>query len=102
RLSTIFELLRQMVHGAETNPEHRVTELRHQRAKLDEQIARAERGDIDVLDAVGQRDRYQQFARTARELLSDFREVEDNFRNLDRRLREQIASWTGSKGELLD
>lgn len=102
RLSTIFELLRQMVHGAETNPEHRVTELRRQRAKLDEQIARAERGDIDVLDAVGQRDRYQQFARTARELLSDFREVEDNFRQLDRRLREQIARWTGSKGELLD
>lgn len=102
RLNTIFELLRQMVHGAETNPEHRVAELRSRRAKLDEEIARAEHGDIDVLDAVGQRDRYQQFARTARELLADFREVEENFRQLDRRLREQIAGWTGSKGGLLD
>ena len=102
RLNTIFELLRQMVHGAETNPEHRLTELRRQRAKLDEEIGRVERGDIAVLDAVGQRDRYQQFARTARELLSDFREVEENFRQLDRRLREQIAGWSGSKGELLD
>ena len=49
-----------------------------------------------------QRDRYQQFARTARELLSDFRQVEANFRDLDRDLREQIALWEGSKGELLD
>jgi hypothetical protein len=91
-----------MVYGAETNPEHRLAELRRQRALLDAQIGRAERGDIDVLDAVGQRDRYQQFARTARELLADFREVEENFRQLDRGLREQIASWAGSKGELLD
>jgi hypothetical protein len=57
---------------------------------------------VAVLDSVSQRDRYQQFSRTARELLSDFREVEENFRLLDRRLREQIAGWTGSKGALLD
>jgi hypothetical protein len=35
-------------------------------------------------------------------LLADFREVEENFRKLDRNLREQIAGWTGSKGALLD
>ena len=35
-------------------------------------------------------------------MLADFREVEDNFRALDRRLREQIAGWADSKGALLD
>lgn len=102
RLNTVFELLRQMVFGADDDPEHRLIELRRRRAELDEEITSAERGEIAVLDAVSQRDRYQQFARTARELLSDFREVEENFRHLDRRLREQIAGWTGSKGSLLD
>ena len=102
RLNTIFDLLRQMVYGAEEDPERRLAELRRRRAEIDEEIARAERGDIDVLDAVSQRDRYQQFARTARELLADFRQVEENFRRLDRSLREQIAGWAGSKGELLD
>ena len=48
------------------------------------------------------RDRYQQFAGIARELLADFREVEENFRKLDRQLREKIAGWHGGKGELLD
>ncbi|MDQ6945289.1 MAG: DUF3375 domain-containing protein, partial [Actinomycetota bacterium] len=102
RLNTVFELLRQMVFGADDDPANRLVELRRRRAELDEEIARAERGDIAILDAVSQRDRYQQFARTARELLSDFREVEENFRRLDRSLREQIAGWTGSKGALLD
>ena len=102
RLNTIFELLRQMVYGAEDDPERRLAELRRRRQEIDEEIGRAERGVIVRLDAVGQRDRFQQFSRTARELLSDFRQVEENFRRLDRNLREQIAGWTGSKGALLD
>jgi hypothetical protein len=102
RLNIIFELLRQMVFGGDDDPERRLVELRRRRAEIDEEIARAERGEITVLDAVSQRDRYQQFERTARELLADFREVEENFRRLDRNLREQIAGWSGSKGALLD
>jgi hypothetical protein len=102
RLNTIFSLLRQMVFGAETDPQARLAELHRRRAGIDAEIARVQAGDIDVLDASAQRDRYQQFTTTARELLSDFREVEANFRHLDRELRERIAGWTGSKGELLD
>jgi hypothetical protein len=102
RLNTLFELLRQMVFGADDDPQSQLVDLRRRRAELDEQIARAERGEVELLDATRQRDRYHQFSRNARELLADFREVEENFRILDRRLREQIAGWTGSKGALLD
>ena len=102
RLGTLFELLRQMVFGADEDPERRLSDLRRRRAELDAEIERAERGEVDLLDPLQQRDRYYQFARNARELLADFRQVEDNFRALDRSLREQIAGWTGSKGELLD
>ena len=35
-------------------------------------------------------------------MLADFREVEANFRALDRELRHRVAAWGGSKGELLD
>lgn len=102
RLNTVFELLRQMVFGAETDPAVRIAELRRQRDAIDADIARLEGGHLDVMDPVAQRDRYQQFATVARELLADFREVEENFRRLDRDLRERIAGWTGAKGELLD
>jgi hypothetical protein len=102
RLNTVFELLRQIVYGAEHDPEVRLAELRRRRQEIDAEIAQVEQGNVAVLDPSGQRDRYQQLAATARELLADFREVEANFRALDRDLRERIAAWTGSKGELLD
>ena len=101
RLHTVIELLRQIVHGTEVHPEARLAELHRRRAELDAEIAAVQAGDVPMLDATGVRDRYQQLSTTARELLSDFREVEDNFRLLDRAAREKIAAWEGSKGELL-
>jgi Protein of unknown function (DUF3375) len=102
RLNVIFELLRQIVFGTEPDPGQRLAELLRQRQDIDEQIARVQAGDMPMLDETGVRDRYQQFAGTARELLADFREVDENFRKLDRQLREKIAGWHGGKGELLD
>jgi hypothetical protein len=102
RLKVIFDLLRQIVLGTETNPGVRLEELTRQRQYIDEQIARVEAGDMPMLDGTAVRDRYQQFSATARELLADFRQVEENFRKLDRQLREKIAGWHGGKGELLD
>jgi hypothetical protein len=102
RLKVIIELLRQIVFGTEPDPAERLAELRRQREAIDGQIARIEAGELSMLDETAVRDRYQQFAGTARELLADFREVEENFRKLDRQLREKIAGWHGGKGELLD
>ena len=101
RLNTVFELLRQMALGAETDRDVRLADLKRRRAQLDAEIARVEAGDVPVLDGTALRDRYQQFSETARGLLADFREVEANFRQLDRDLREQIATWDGAKGDLL-
>ncbi len=102
RLNTIFELLRQMAFGSEIDPDVRLAELERRRREIDEEIARVRGGDVQVMDPSAQRDRYQQFAATATELLADFREVETNFRALDRELREQIAGWDGSKGQLVE
>lgn len=101
RLHTVVELLRQIVQGTETDPGAQLAELHRRRAEIDAEIAAVETGDLRILDSAGVRDRYQQLSATARELLSDFREVEDNFRRLDRAARERIVAWDGSKGELL-
>lgn len=101
RLHTAVELLRQIVHGTDADPERRLAELRRRRAAIDEEIAEVVAGELTMLAPTGVRDRFQQFTATARELLSDFREVEENFRRLDRAARERIATWDGAKGELL-
>ena len=102
RLLTVFDLLRQMVEGSETDPEIRIRELQKKRDEVDAEIARIRDGDIPLLDATAVRDRFQQLTLLARELLADFREVEHNFRGLDRRVRERIALWDGVRGALLD
>jgi hypothetical protein len=101
RLQTVIELLRQIVHGAETDPDARLAELHRRRDAIDHEIASVESGEFSVLSPTALRERYQEFSGAARELLADFREVEENFRALDRSARERIASWTGGKGELL-
>lgn len=101
RLLTVFELLRQMVTGAETNAETRIAELEREKIDLDRQIARIRSGDLPILDDTALKERFHQLSGLARELLGDFREVEHNFRQLDQSVREQIATWEGGKGELL-
>jgi hypothetical protein len=102
RLLTLFELLKQISQGAETDPTVRIAELIKKRDEIDAEIGRMHLGDFSLLDDAALRDRFQQFVALARELLTDFREVEQNFRGLDRRTREQIALWDGSKGQLLE
>lgn len=102
RLLTLFELLKQMSEGSETDPQARIAELQKRRDEIDMEIARIEAGDLPLLDDTALKDRFQQFTQLARELLTDFREVEHNFRSLDRRVRERIALWAGAKGVLLE
>ncbi len=102
RLLTLFELLKQMREGSETDAKARIAELEQRRAELAAEITRIEAGDLMLLDDTGLKDRFQQFTALARELLTDFREVEHNFRGLDRKVRERIALWEGGKGQLLE
>jgi len=102
RLLTLFELLRQMAEGTETDPQVRVAELQKRRHAIDAEIAQVLEGEAPLLDDTALRDRFQQFTQMARELLTDFREVEQNFRQLDRRVRERIALWEGGKAALLE
>jgi hypothetical protein len=102
RLLTLFELLKQMSVGSETNVDARLAELRQRRDQIDAEILRVQVGDMSLLDDTAVKERFQQFTGLARELLTDFREVEHNFRTLDRRVRERIALWDGAKGALLE
>lgn len=102
RLLTLFALLEQIYAGTEADPVKRVEALRKKRDAIDAEIARVLAGDVPLLDDTAVKDRFLQFQQQARELLADFREVEHNFRQLDRKVREKIALWEGSKGALLD
>lgn len=102
RLLTLFDLLKQINEGSESDPQLRLQELQRKRDLIDAEIALVQSGEMPLLDDTAVKERFAQFTGMARELLTDFREVEHNFRALDRRVRERIALWDGAKGALLD
>ncbi|MET3163826.1 UNVERIFIED_ORG: flagellar motility protein MotE (MotC chaperone) [Arthrobacter sp. UYEF10] len=101
RLTSIFAVLKALVQQSETDPEVRLAELQRQRDGIDAEMQRIKDGNIRVMTGPEALDHFQQLTTLAKDLLSDFREVEQNFRKLDRQVREQIATWDGSQGELL-
>jgi len=102
RLKLVFDILREIAHGTETDPDARVRELERRRDAIDAEIDRIRSGQLDVMDPTQLRERVLQCADTAQALLADFRQVEQNFRDLDRQIRERIAIWEGSKEEVLE
>ena len=71
-----------MAKGSETDPEARLAELERKRTAIEAEMTRIGAGDIPLLDATELKDRFLQFMALARELLGDFREVEQNLRQL--------------------
>jgi hypothetical protein len=102
RLFIIFELLRQMTLGVEKDAGSRIAELEKKKSELDAEIAQIRQGKMELMNGTALRDRFMQFSSMAKELLSDFRTVEHNFRKLDSSVREKIALWDGNKGDLLE
>jgi hypothetical protein len=80
----------------------RVSELERRKQEIEAEIQQIRDGALYVFDATRIKERFHHIATSARGLLSDFREVEQNFRDLDRTIREKIATWEGGKAVLLD
>lgn len=102
RLLTVLQLLREIVYQSEEDPATRIEKLERRKDEIDTEIDHIRAGRIDSLDPTQIRERFFQAEDTARKLLADFRQVEHNFRELDRATRERIATSEGPKGKLLD
>ncbi len=102
RLLTVFALLREIAEKTQLNPSARIAELEKRQAQIAAEIERISNGQIPLMEPTQVKERFLQLASTARALLSDFRQVEQNFRTLDRSVRERIATWEGGKGALLE
>lgn len=102
RLLTLHRLLQEIVQNTAHDPEERIAELEKQKLVLDQQIARIRAGITDDFDDTRIKERWFEAEDVGRKLLSDFRQVEYNFRSLDKEVRELITLSNKSKGDLLD
>ena len=102
RLLTLFNLLRELAAGAQASPAARIEALERRKAELEAEIERVRSGRAGPLDATQVKERYLQIEDTARRLLGDFRQVEENFRMLDAQTRARVATSDQPKAALLE
>ncbi len=102
RLLAIFRLLREIVRDTSGDTGEQIAALEARKAEIEAEISRLKQGQLRPQDPTRVRERFLLVADTARRLLFDFRQIEDNFRILDRQARERIATGDRPKGELLD
>lgn len=101
RLLQFFNLLQQIATGT-SGPEERIRHLEEEREKIDREIAQIRQGNMQLPSETQLKENYYLAEETARHLLSDFRQVEENFRELDTETRKTIIKSNLAKADLLD
>jgi Protein of unknown function (DUF3375) len=104
RFLMIIQLLREIVQKSTIDPGERLAQLREQRAALDEQIAVIEQsGRVENrYNPTQLRERFLEASALARQLLRDFRLVEDRFRALARSIQEAQMQPGMRKGTVVE
>lgn len=101
RLLQFFHLLQQIVNTT-AGPSERIQQLQAERTKIDEEIEEIRKGNYVKPTDTQIKENYFLAEETARRLLSDFRQVEENFRELDTQTRQTIIKSSLAKADLLD
>ena len=102
RLRTIIRLLDELVIGASSDPEVHLKRLRDDRARIDQEIARIERDGIVVpFGPTRIREQFGSAVDLLKQLQSDFRAVEEQFRTITLRVQQRRAEGEGTRGRIL-
>lgn len=101
RLKYLIEILRNLAVKSNPDQELRISDLKKQKKKIEEDLEKAERGEFEQLDDRQIKEQYFLAEETARKLLGDFRQVEQNLRELDRDFRKTIITSVETKGKVL-
>ncbi len=102
RFRFLFQTLREMTEYAQDDRKSRLEELKNKRAEIDKEIKKLELGgQVTVYTNAQVQERLEWFTRLCYELLSDFREVEDNFKQIHRDIVEQHTKAEVNKGAIV-
>ncbi|MBO9620288.1 MAG: DUF3375 domain-containing protein [Niabella sp.] len=102
RFKMLFSSLRDMVENTEDDREKKLQQLKDRKAELDKEIKALEMGVAPQRYNNAQvQERLDLFIKLCYELIGDFREVEDNFKQIHRNIVEQHTKAEQNKGAIL-
>lgn len=102
RFKDIFFKLQKMVEHGNENLEQRIKELEKKKWEIEEEITLLKLGKKpSVYDDIEIKEQFYELNKMARELLSDFTEVEQNFEQIRKEIQRKYTEKDIAKGALL-
>jgi len=102
RFQDILFQLRNLKTNMDQNPELRIAELKKEKKRIDDEIQRIkESGRAETFTPVQIQERLLNISRSSRELLGDFRQVGENFKQILNDIYREQTETNATKGEIL-
>lgn len=103
RLKLIIDTLTDLVIGSSDDPESRLSHLRQEQQRLQEQIDRIEAdGRVVAYQPAQIRERFTTAVQLLRQLQGDFRAVEESFREITLQVQQRQVQGRDSRGGILE
>ena len=90
KFKTLFSQLKELVEYSNKDREKRIEMLRQRKEEIERQIERLEMGeDVEVYEDYQIEPRFNSLNKMAKELLSDFKEVDNNFKDIIKQIYQR-------------
>ena len=102
RFKDIFRRLQELIDNTSDDPKRKIAELEAKKKEINEQIAHIKKtGKTDTYNDTQIKERFFEISKTARELTSDFKEVEQNFKDITLNIYKKQTQRELHKGDIL-
>lgn len=102
KFKSIITQLRELVEYTSEDRKKRLQILEDKKFKIEQQIQRLQMGeDVKIFEEYEIVPRFQQVSKLAKELLSDFKDVDDNFKDIIKDIYQKQIDPTLNKGGIL-
>lgn len=103
KFNDILDQLKELVEFTNEDAEKRIVLLEEKKIGIEQEIQRIKTGeDIKVFEEFEIVPRFNKLNQSAKELLSDFKEVEDNFKEITKDIYQKHADGSLSKSDILE
>lgn len=102
KFNSILNQLKELVEFTNEDTEKRIELLEEKKLEIEQQIQRIKIGeDVKVFEEFEIVPRFNQLNQSAKELLSDFKEVEDNFKEITKGIYQKHSDGSLTKSDIL-
>jgi hypothetical protein len=103
KFNSILIQLKELVEFTNEDTDKRIQLLEEKKLEIEQQIQRIKIGeDVKVFEEFEIIPRFNQLNQSAKELLSDFKEVEDNFKEITKGIYQKHAEGSLTKSDILE